>query len=430
MSCEKTSKKRLLFITTRLFWPADSGRKVVLYHYCKGLANRLGYEVHLFSFLEGDQTPVLAVNKPSFIASVSLASPVGAAEKVANLCSAVFNPLMPFQCCLFMSRANRHALADLIKDLKPNVVMVDMVRLAPYLDGLSTYQCAKVINFDDLLSKRYRRQIGKTGGAILGKYGSQAGGFMKSIVTGPLKDRVLTVEANRCERAETHYASLSDASLLISSVETSELSSRIGGKSCFCATMGAEVTSVSSGKPYLYDLGFVGNLHTAANQDSLRLLVREILPLLPGRTLQVIGVCPDEVMRAYEDVDSVNFTGRVDNVSEHLGRCKVLLAPFVYGTGIKTKVLEAMGMGVPVVTNSIGLEGISAKVGKDVLCAEDSNGLAHEALRLLDDDKLRMSVAANGRNYVMSTHTWDKSINELGKCLEYTEASSEGCVVR
>lgn len=421
--------KKLLFITTRLFWPADSGRKVVLYNYCKGLSEQLGFEVHLFSFLESGQTSGLVDSKPDFISSVKLAKPVSSYEKLANLCAATFDRAVPFQCCLFQSKANRELLSEYVERINPDVVMIDMVRLAPYLDGIAGHPSAKVVNFDDLLSKRYRRQLGKTGEGVLGKYGGQAGNLLKTVVAGPLKDRVLSIEAARCERAEYRYALAADASLLISPVEAGELADRTGLDSCFCATMGADISGDAlQFASYAYDFGFVGNLHTAANQDSLKYVVEEVMPLLPGRSLRVIGVCPDEVRDGFSRHEQVSFTGRVDSIADHLGQCKVLLAPFAYGTGIKTKVLEAMGMGVPVVTNSIGLEGISAEVGREILCADDPDGLAHEALRLLENEELRVSVSQNGRGYVMRNHTWDESIVQLGKCIEYAEASFEGRV--
>lgn len=417
--------KTLLFITTRLFWPADSGRKVVLYNYCKGAAEQLGYEVHLFSFLEGGQEPGDISRKPDFISSVTLASPVSPLEKAKNMAGVLMDGRTPFQCCLFESAANHAALDDLVRTLQPDVVVADMIRLAPYIDSPACRSVATVVNFDDLLSKRYRRQVGKTGESVLGKYGEQASGLLRRISGGPLKDAVLAIEASRCERAEGYYAEVADASLFISPIEAGEFASRADASACFCATMGADVLdTVGQDGPWFYDFGFVGNMHTAANQDSLRFLVGEVLPLLPGCSLRVIGVCPDGVMEAYKGNPAVSFAGRVDSIAEHLGQCKMLLAPFAYGSGIKTKVLEAMGMGVSVVTNSIGLEGIAACPGIDVLCADDAEGLAREARRLLADEAFRRGIAESGRAYVAENHTWDKSIDDLGKCFDYAIGQS------
>lgn len=417
--------KRALYITTRLFWPADSGRKVSLYHYCQGMSEQLGYEVHLYSFLESGQTPEMASVRPNFISSVTVASEVGLCEKAVNLVSALFDRSMPLQCCLFRSGANCKAIGTLVANINPDVAILDMVRLAPYMDVLRDAGVPVVVNFDDLLSKRYMRQLGMAGGNVLGCYSSNASGFLGKLVNGPLKNAVLSAEARRVARAEDIFGARADACLFVSPLEASELNARVGGDKCFSATLGAEVKALppqDSKKPY--DFAFVGNMNYSANQDSLRYLVGRVLPYLPGTSLRVIGVCPESVELEYANNENVSFTGWVDSIADNLGQCAVLLAPFTYGSGIKTKVLEAMGMGIPVVTNSIGLEGITAVHGHEVLCADTPEGFAKEARCLLENEELRSRVAEAGREYVKRNHAWQKSIESLGECLDFASSSS------
>lgn len=411
--------RRALYITTRLFWPADSGRKVSLYHYCQGMHEQLGCDVHLFSFLEGDQTPEMADAKPDFLSSVTVAAEIGLPEKAANLSRALLDGSMPLQCCLFQSRENRRLLSEAVASIDPDVAIIDMVRLAPYIGVLKEAGVPAVVNFDDLLSKRYARQLGGTGGNVLGQYDSDGSSLLGKLVNGLLRRAVLGSEAKRVARAEDRYGRLADACLFVSPAEANELDARIGGGKCFSATMGAEVTEFAVDTERRYDFGFVGNMSYSANQDSLRFLVDEVLPLLPNATLRVIGACSEQIEQEYADYNNVSFTGWVDSIAENLRQCTALLAPFAYGSGIKTKVLEAMGMGIPVVTNSIGLEGIDAERGRDVLCADTPKGLAREAERLLSDAGLRERVSEAGRGYVVRNHTWEKSIADLGKCLEH-----------
>lgn len=411
--------RRVLYITTRLFWPADSGRKVSLYHYCRGMHEQLGYEVHLFSFLEGNQVPEMAEAKPGFIAGVTVASEVGLPEKALNLSKSLFNGSMPFQCCLFQSRENSKLLEQTVSRVDPDVAIIDMVRLAPYISVLKEAGVPAVVNFDDLLSKRYARQLGGMGGNILGQYDSDGSSLLGKLVNGPLKRVVLGSEAKRVARAEDRYGELADACLFISPTEADELDARIGGGKCFSATMGAEITELDAGTERRYDFGFVGNMNYSANQDSLRFLVDEVLPLVPNATLRVIGACPERVEIEYADYSNVSFTGWVDSISENLGQCAALLAPFAYGSGIKTKVLEAMGMGVPVITNSTGLEGLCAERGVEVMCSDTAEGIAMEAKKLLDDVGVATQVGKAGREYVKRCHTWEKSTVDLKICLEY-----------
>lgn len=415
--------KRILYVTTRLFWPPDSGRKVTLYHYCEGMHEQYGYEVHVFSFLEDDQFAEMVTNKPDFISSVAVADRVSALEKAKNVIKAVFDSEMPFQCCLFQSKSNRVGLRCLVESLQPDVVIFDMVRLAPYADSLKGLGCAIIMDFDDLLSKRYIRQLGRSGNNVLGKYGAGMPGLINHLINGPMKNAVLKLEAGRIARAEEKYGKEADACLLVSPLEAKELGSRIGEKRCFSATVGANLLGpFDRDAEKKYEFGFVGNMHTSANQDSLRYITEEIMPKIPNAQLRVIGVCPDEVRREYENNASVSFTGRIDSVAFHLNQCSALLAPFAYGTGVKTKVLEAMGMGIPVVTNSIGLEGLAAERSKDILCADTADELASEACRLLEDETLRHQIATAGREYVEHCHTWESSIADLVECLNFAIA--------
>lgn len=413
--------KKLVFITTRLFWPADSGRKVSLYHYCEGLHERLGYEVYVYSFLEGDQRVGDAELHPGFIAGVRIATPISEGVKLKNLASALPKPAMPFQCALYWSEENRDAICAYCEEVGADAVIIDMVRLAPYMDALGELGLSVILDYDDLLSKRYERQIGGSGGNVLGKYGTQASGLMRAIVSNRrLKNLVLRCESKRVERAEGEYAQRADAVLFVSPIETAELNGRLGTKKCFDATLGAEIVEHEGPRPDTeFDFGFVGNMHTAANQASLDYICDEVLPLLPDTKLRVIGVCPDDIAVRYTVHHQVSFSGRVESIADELMKCKIMLAPFAYGTGIKTKVLEAMGMGVPVVTNSLGVEGLTCVPGVEVELGETAQEIADVCNGLLSDPERRRAVGLAGQGYVRRCHDWRASIENLGRCLDY-----------
>lgn len=415
------TKKKIVFITTRLFWPADSGRKVSLYHYCKGLHEQLGYDVFIYSFLEGGQKAEEARLFPDFIEDVRVASPVSSVTKVKNLAAAAFNVHMPFQCALYRSGENCSAIRAFCETVKPDVVMIDMIRFAPYIDALDGLDCPVVLDYDDLLSKRYSRQIGEKGGNLLGNYATQASGLIDRFVSnGAVKDAILSLESKRVRKAEDWYARRADAVLLVSPNETSELDARLGMSKCFSATVGAEIGDLPDPLPAKkYDLGFVGNFNTAANQASLSYICKEVLPLVPDLSFRVIGVCPDGIKDLYSDCGQVSFSGRVETISGELLKCKVMLAPFAYGSGIKTKLLEAMGMGMPVVTNSLGIEGMTCEPGVDLSVGETSQALADACQALLADCNLRRAMGLAGMEYVRANHDWKASVVSLGRCLDY-----------
>lgn len=418
-------RKKVLFVTTRLFWPADSGRKVVLYNYCKGLHDQLGYDVYVYSFLEGDQTAVDAAKLPDFIEDIRLASSIDVISKMKNLLKTILDRNASFQSALFWSDDNAEAIRSYCEELGASFVIIDMIRLAPYINSLDGLNTPVVLDYDDLLSKRYERQVGMKGGNILGKYGTQVSGLFDRLVSNRfVRNLVLSIESGRVRRAEDFYAQLADAVLFVSPIEADELNLRLDSNKCFSATIGADLIDSSVNNEKKYDFGFVGNMHTAANQASLDYICNEVLPLLPNSTLRVIGVCPSDISERFSHFKQVSFSGRVDSVSNELLKCKILLAPFAYGTGIKTKVLEAMGMGIPVVTNSIGIEGMTCKPGVDVSIGENADEISRNASELLADPDRIEAMALAGRAYVLKHHDWEKSIENLGHCLDFAEGMS------
>lgn len=69
-----TKRKKVLFFTDRIFWPANDGHKVVLTNYCKGLVSEYDCDVHVLSFLEAGQDEQSVLSRPDFISSVALAN--------------------------------------------------------------------------------------------------------------------------------------------------------------------------------------------------------------------------------------------------------------------------------------------------------------------------------------------------------------------
>ena len=76
------------------------------------------------------------------------------------------------------------------------------------------------------------------------------------------------------------------------------------------------------------------------------------------------------------------------------------MAPLLSGTGIKIKVLEAMGSGIPIVANSIAMQGIPAQADRDYLHAESHGEFAHQVVRLLQDQVLAAEISKNGQQLI------------------------------
>lgn len=115
-------------------------------------------------------------------------------------------------------------------------------------------------------------------------------------------------------------------------------------------------------------IAFMGALNVAHNENGIIHFIEKCMPeivdSIPSATLYVIGGGASEHLKQYAS-ENIVFTGRVSDVRIAVGECQVFICPLKFGSGIKTKNLEAMAMGMSIVTTTIGAENIGATDGKD-----------------------------------------------------------------
>ena len=420
--------KKLVFITTRLFWPTDSGRKVSLYYYCKGLAERCGYEIHLYSFAEIGQSEKDIANKPDFISSVTMAKPVNRIIKFFNLATKSLFCGFPLQCSLYYSKENVRAIRTLCENIDPDVIMVDMIRLAPYLKSFKKRSCIKILDLDDMLSLRYERQLAdlESKANILGNYASNAGTIEnKMLGHSGIKKLILKSESKRVRRAEIKYSKLYDKTIFVSDKEANEINRRCSFNKAYTVRLGVDYKYYSNMPDLVIEpgsLAFLGNLKVAANIDSLLYIINEILPRLDfDYKLHVIGSVDKEFSDKYSS-ENVIFYGRVGDVRQVIGRCKLFLSPIAYGTGIKTKILEAMAMGIPVITNTIGAEGIDGKNGVHFIVKDSADDIALAVNNMMDSDNHVMIDSA--RKLIEEKYEWEKIYSDLAEVVGAQDENS------
>lgn len=412
--------KKVLFITTRLFWPTDSGRKVSLYHYCKGLSEYCGYEVHIYSFTESGQSEKDLENHPDFITSVTLASHIKKTNKIKNLIGKSLFQGFPLQCSLYYSKSNVKRIRELCDKLNPDVIIVDMVRLAPYIKAFSDRSCVKILDMDDLLSLRYERQANSVncGSNITGNYEiGSAGG--KLLGNSRIKRMILRSESKRMRKAEIRYANLYDKTIFVSDRETDELNKICGFEKAYTVRLGVDYDYYSAQPNACKEKGslaFLGNMKVAANADSLIYIIKNILPKLDFEyKLHVVGAVTDDFAEKYGR-NNIIFHGRVDDVREVIGGCEIFLSPIVYGTGIKTKILEAMAMGIPVITNSVGAEGIDGLNNVHFVVRDSADELAASVNEMTGREMTSMINAA--RELIRNKYTWNNIYADLKKVVD------------
>jgi glycosyltransferase involved in cell wall biosynthesis len=154
---------------------------------------------------------------------------------------------------------------------------------------------------------------------------------------------------------------------------------------------------------------FVGVMNYPPNRDAMLYFCRSVLPLVlrqvPGVRLTIAGHAPPpEVQRLASPC--VRVTGPVRDVMAFYRDVAVSIAPLRAGGGTRLKILEAMAAGRPVVSTSIGCEGLEVTPDRHLLLADTPETFAAATVRLLREPALRASLAANARRHVLERYDW------------------------
>jgi hypothetical protein len=161
---------------------------------------------------------------------------------------------------------------------------------------------------------------------------------------------------------------------------------------------------------------FIGNMGYPPCVDAVLYFCQEIFPhirrTIGAAELWIVGRDPrPEVLQL--NGDGVHVTGRVEDVIPYYRQSAVCVVPLRAGGGTRLKILEAMALGRPVVSTTIGCEGLEVIDGEHLLIADTHEQFAEKTVRLLRDRQLYQYISANGRRLVEAHYGWDKIAERL-----------------
>jgi glycosyltransferase involved in cell wall biosynthesis len=137
---------------------------------------------------------------------------------------------------------------------------------------------------------------------------------------------------------------------------------------------------------------FVGAMDWEPNVDAVKYFCEEIWPLVlkkvPEAHFRIVGRNPDRRVQGLAG-PSVEVSGRVSSVVEHLREAAVVVVPLRVGGGTRLKIYEAMAVGKAVVSTAVGAEGLDVHHGRDVMLADTASSFAASVIALLTDEDLR-----------------------------------------
>ncbi|MBK8870491.1 MAG: glycosyltransferase [Elusimicrobia bacterium] len=167
---------------------------------------------------------------------------------------------------------------------------------------------------------------------------------------------------------------------------------------------------------------FVGKMDYPPNVDGVLWFSSVVFPLIkrwiPSAKFVVVGSNPVSAVRALRRRPGIQVTGFVEDVRPHLRESAVGVFPLRYGGGVKFKILEAMSLGVPTVTTSIGVEGILADSGAEVFVEDKPQAFAQRVIALMTDRGLRLELARRARRRILSLYTREQMRVDIKEAYE------------
>ncbi len=153
---------------------------------------------------------------------------------------------------------------------------------------------------------------------------------------------------------------------------------------------------------------FIGQFKHRPNSDAVNYFMREIYPLikqrLPAVTFYVVGSSVPPEIEAYDSA-SVRVMGYVPDINPLLQSARVFVAPLRFGAGVNGKIGEALSYGVPVVTTSIGAEGVGLTSGGDAMIADDPAEFANSVFQVYRDMDLWHRLSQSGYKHIENHFT-------------------------
>ncbi len=230
-----------------------------------------------------------------------------------------------------------------------------------------------------------------------------------------LKKQYYTVQYERLKKWEKRVCHSYDRVITVSKRDKTVLEDEFeaenvqvvqnGVDTCFFRASGAT-------EPIKNSIVFCGSMDWKPNIDAVEFFIRDCLPHLKEKmadiSFTIVGRNPPEhIVMMAGDAGNCTVTGTVDDVRPYIEKAMVFAVPLRIGGGSRLKILEAMSMGKPVISTTIGAEGLHVSHGKEIIIADGPITFAEECFKLLQDEKKRDELARQGHECVISSYGWE-----------------------
>jgi len=379
---------KILFITSQFPFPPDSGWNIRVFNFIRFLSER--HEITLLSFYTEKDDPSKFSELSGYcseIFTIRRSSSYNPLDLAKGLLTSI-----PFSIWNYKSRKMEKKAKEIISSRKYDVIQVEDIHMSQYLP----WDCSglKILDMHNVESE-YLERFSEIEKNVFKKYYASltAGKLKKYEVTNSKKFDICLAVSEKDLKTFQLFAQPKIMEVIPNGVDLS-----------YFTPAGVEADPLT--------LLFLGKLDYRPNVDALVYFMEKIWPRLiekiPEAKFVVGGKDLPENLRNSLKSRNVILKGYVEDIRKVLSSCAVMVVPLRYGGGTRIKILEAFAMGKPVVSTSLGCEGIEVHSGEEILIADTPESFADSVVEVLTDPDLSKKLSQRGRGLVQEKYDWEK----------------------
>jgi sugar transferase (PEP-CTERM/EpsH1 system associated) len=379
---------KILFLHKQILFPRDTGGKIRVLNVLKHLGHR--HEITYVCNLRKGEEPLLSQMRELGLRMEAIAgepSRRGGARFYAEAAANVLSS-RPFSVNRNYDAAVRERIEALLSRESYDLLICDTVQMARHVIGLGgPPQILFQHNVEAQILQRHAE-----------------------ISRGTAKRWYMRGQWNKMRRFERDCGRHFDAVIAVSQQDKRIFEEQYGWRHVHAIDTGVddEFFQPQPSEEVANRVAFLGSMDWMPNQEGVQFFVRQVWPLVrqrnPQATFQVIGRSPPAAVRALEETPGVEIVGFVPDVRPYLAGAAVVVVPLLVGGGTRLKIYEAMAMAKPVVSTTIGAEGLPLTPGVHFLQADEPTVFADDVARLLENAELRHSLGQTADRFVRDNY--------------------------
>jgi len=385
---------RILFLTQVLPLPLDAGPKIRAYYVLRYLLEA-GHDVSLLSFVRPDDSPA-------------------AVESLRKLCGLVETVPMSRSLAGDVWNAGRSVLSS-----RPFLIVRDeRSEMVEKVQSLCRSRSFDAVHADQLWMASYARRAPGLR-KILDQHNAvfQIPRRLAAGERNPLKRAFLKLEAKKLAAYETETCSQFDRVVWVSNADLEALRksgrarpARLADGPVIPICVDPWAAGCPSPESRRFRITFLGGMHWPPNAEGVKWFLKEVWPRVtaasPDSVLTLIGRKPPRL--AAFSPGKVEMVGFAPDVKRYVDETAVFVVPLHSGGGMRVKILDAWSWRLPIVSTTIGAEGLATHQGENILLADTPDEFAQATIEVLQNQALARKISEQGRATVENCYDWKK----------------------